>query len=303
MCAGYLKGEVKTSHTLGIWQKIYKWQPCVLFPLLNTSNFPFPPFFSPVILEKQIRWRKLQAFCNYRNVPLRQVSVCQVCWKKQPRTKVHQGLLINYYRKENQQNPHSLCFLFPSTFTVLQSLETGQTHFSKQKYIYVHSLPQPQQSREMSTLHVGCCGCIRNIPDFLCRHVWSTQPHQATWSPCSTLLPHHRFQPTSHGPEGARSSNVDFLFSFPRTNRVTEATHPAPDSAKHWRYQDCLALSASKVHWHQRVYSQLKGVLVSQEISRCCSSPLCPLIRTLQSQVPMSTETMPKHPMFSLPDR
>lgn len=224
------------------------------------------------------------------------------------------GTWINYYRKQKKTNNKNARCVFPIHLYCLAVPRDRISPFLLvffQAEIHICAL-YTSPTAGSADVHAArgsraCHGCVRAVPDFLGSPVSSTRPHQATQAPRSTLrtgpsVPAELLQ--SRRCQKLKCWWFFFFLSSPtQTQRMTEAMHPSPDSAKHRRYQDWLASSASEVHWHQRVYSWLKGVPVSQEISRCCTSPLCPLIRTLQSQVPMSTETTPKHPMFSLPDR
>lgn len=228
-------------------------------------------------------------------------------WEKQTRAKVHQGLLINYYRKQKKTNNKNTCCVFfsPSTFTVLQSLETGLAHFppgsSKQKYIYMHSIPHPRQAQETYRLHVGA----RHAADVAGMHLTCCA------APCrARSCSRQRAVSLQHAARGllvpakllqSRSWNYYFFFSFPRTNPVSDRGH-APGSwfSKALEVQDWLASSTSEVHWNQQVYSWLKAFAGDKQMSHFL--PLPPRSGRYKARFLMSTETVPKHPMFSLPD-
>lgn len=123
------------------------------------------------------------AFCNYRNVPLWHAPVCQVCWEKQPRTKVHRDV-NKLLTKGNHQQKHPLCF--PIIFSVLQSLQTGLAHFlsgfSKQKYTYVHSIPCPWDAWEQ-----GCPSAAGCTQAAVCAAPCWAQSRSRPRALCSTL--------------------------------------------------------------------------------------------------------------------
>lgn len=100
--------------------------------------------------------------------------------------------------------------------------------------------------------------------------------------------------------QSRRCQKLNFFFSFPHTNPVSDRGRtPGSWFSKAPEVRDWLASSTSEVHWHQQVYSRLKGILVSQEISRCCTSPFAPWSGPYKARFLMSTETMPTHPVFS----
>lgn len=183
------------------------------FILSDSEGFTFLRVFTSNAREADYMASHF-AFCNYRNVPLWHVPVCQVCWEKQPRTKVHRDV-NKLLTKGNHQQKHPLCF--PIIFSVLQSLQTGLAHFlsgfPKQKYTYMHSIPCPWEAWEQ-----GCPSAARCTQAAVCVE------HRAAADPGLSAAHCAQTQPSSCSLESKMC-----LFSLPCTSPVGKRGNaPAP---------------------------------------------------------------------------
>lgn len=231
---------------------------------------------------------------------------------------------INQYRCVGRNNPQLNCtwdfskskenktgLFSPSTFTVLLTLETGlaafPSFFSKQKCMCLLCTPAVAGSGDArgAGMSQARCGCgsspflqrAAQIPHEPDEHVAQQAVHGVPQAGCTQAVSSRQPPAVQKAPEVV----MFFVFFLP-LHKLTEWKRPTPDSAKLRRYSNWLALSTSEVHWNQQICPWLEDILVSQKISRCCTSPLCPLIWTLQRFL-KSTETTQKHPVFSLPAR
>lgn len=198
-----------------------------------------------------------------------------------------------------------MCFLFPIHLYCLavprdRTSTFPSRFFQAETHIHAFYTSPTAGSGDVQAAR-GSQACHRrgrDAPDLLCGPVSSTQLQQATCglsaACCSQAIS------SSQAPAVQKASEVEmifFFFPFPCTNPVSDRGHtPGSWFSKALEVQDRLASSTSEVHWNQQVYSWLKGVLLLQEISRCCTFSLCPPIRTLQSQVPDVNRNCSKAP-------
>lgn len=119
---------------------------------------------------------------------------------------------------------------------------------------------------------------------------------------CVVSLQHNARRPSVPAKllQSIRCQRLKWSF-FPQGSDRGHASHSWFSKAP--EVQGWLASSTSEIHWNQQVYSMAKrhsGFIGDKQM--LLFLPFPPQSGPYKARFLMSTKTMPKHPMFSLPD-